>query len=312
MIRFYDLCRLFMSNKFISWAIFILLCFIWGSSFILMQYSKDALTALQIASVRIFAAGIVFLPFAIFHINRIPRKKIMLVIIAGIVGNLLPAFLFAIAIAKEIDSSLAGILNSLTPVCVVLIAVIFFKDRIKTQQLAGVLVGFLGLVLLTLLPVLLDQKNISLANIGYSLLLVLATIFYGINVNMFSHYLKGLNPIHVATVSLAFMTIPTAFVLWQQDFMDIDFTNAYSRDAIIASALLGIIGSAIATALFYILVQKAGGLFASLVTYGIPFVALFWGFIYNEKITWIQVLSLGIILIGVYLANRPDRTENGN
>src|SRR6185503_16351421 len=101
-----------MSNRFISWSIFILLCFIWGSSFIMMKHSQSGLTAPQIASLRIFAAGIAFLPFAIFYIAKIPPKKMGLVILAGIVGNLLPAFCFAIAILK-MDSSLAGILNSL-------------------------------------------------------------------------------------------------------------------------------------------------------------------------------------------------------
>ena len=296
-----------MSNKFISWLVFILLCFIWGSSFILMQYSKYDLTASQIASVRIFSAGLVFLPFAIFHIAKIPRNKLGLVLVAGIFGNLLPAYLFATAIVK-IDSSLAGILNSLTPVCVVIIAALFFKDRIRSEKIVGVLVGFGGLLLLTFLPVLLNQKDISSANIGYSFLIVLATISYGANVNMVGHYLKGLKPVQIATVSLAFLTIPTAIVLWQDGFLKLDFANTDVRRAILASATLGIAGSAIATVLFYILVQKAGGLFASLVTYGIPFVALFWGFIFHERITWIRIVCLGIILIGVYLANRPDRS----
>ncbi len=290
-----------MSNKFISWAIFIILCFIWGSSFILMRYSKDDLSSPQIAAVRIFSAGLVFLPLAFFHLSKIPRQKIGMVILIGIVGNLIPAFLFAEAIARNIDSSLAGILNSLTPVCVALIAIIFFKDKIRTQKIVGVLVGFAGLILLTV-----TQGDISLANIGYSLLIVLGTISYGVNVNLVSHRLKGINPVHIATVSLAFLTIPTAFVLWQQGFLQLDFNNAKIRLAVIASASLGIVGSAIATALFYILVQKAGGLFASLVTYGIPFVALFWGFIYGEKITIIEIVCLGIILLGVYLANRKD------
>lgn len=73
---------------------------------------------------------------------------------------------------------------------------------------------------------------------------------------------------------------------------------------------LGVAGSAIATALFYVLVQRAGGLFASLVTYGIPFVAVAWGVYDHEEITWIQVVGLGIILLGVYLANRPDKKES--
>jgi len=126
-----------------------------------MKYSQQGLLASQIASLRIVSAGLVFLPFAIFHITKIPRKKLGVVVLTGVFGNLLPAFLFAIAIAKNIDSSLAGILNSLTPICVVVIAILFFKDRIKSQKIIGVLVGFAGLLLLTL-----TQENISLDNFG--------------------------------------------------------------------------------------------------------------------------------------------------
>ncbi len=266
-----------------------------------MKYSQQGLTASQIASIRIFSGGIVFLPFAIFHIGKIPRRKMGLVILSAIFGNLLPAFLFATAISK-IDSLLAGIMNSLTPICVVVIGILFFRDRIKPQKIAGVLVGFSGLLLLTFLPVLIEHKSIGLYNLDYSLLIVLGTLVYGMNVNIVSHGLQGLNPIHLATVSLSFMVIPTSIVLWQKGFLDLDLSDSTIRWSVLASALLGVVGSAIATALFYILVQKAGGLFASLVTYGIPFVALLWGFVYGEKITLLEVLCLAIILLGVYLA----------
>ena len=85
-------------------------------------------------------------------------------------------------------------------------------------------------------------------------------------------------------------------------------TQRFSQWWLWACLGLGVIGSAVATALFYFLVQKAGGLFASLVTYGIPFVALFWGFIYGEKITVVEIVCLAVILGGVYLANRKPRT----
>ena len=208
-----------MSNKFISWSIFILLCFIWGSSFILMKVSNQGLTASQIAALRIFSAGLVFIPFAFFHIGKVPRKKIGLLIITGIFGNLLPAFCFAIAILK-IDSSLAGILNSLTPICVVFISVLLFRDKIKAQKIIGVLIGFAGLCLLTI-----TQKNISINNLGYAALVIVGTISYGINVNMVSHFLKEIKPIHIATVSLAFMSIPAGLVLWQQGFFQLDFAD---------------------------------------------------------------------------------------
>ena len=294
-----------MSNKFISWSIFILLCFIWGSSFILMKVSNQGLTASQIAALRIFSAGLVFIPFAFFHIGKVPRKKIGLLIITGIFGNLLPAFCFAIAILK-IDSSLAGILNSLTPICVVFISVLLFRDKIKAQKIIGVLIGFAGLCLLTI-----TQKNISINNLGYAALVIVGTVSYGINVNMVSHFLKEIKPIHIATVSLAFMSIPAGLVLWQQGFFQLDFADATVQWAVFNSTLLGLVASAFATVLFYILVQKASGLFASLVTYGIPFVALFWGFIDGESITISGFVCLAIILLGVFLANRPEKEDSG-
>jgi drug/metabolite transporter (DMT)-like permease len=67
---------------------------------------------------------------------------------------------------------------------------------------------------------------------------------------------------------------------------------------------LGITGTAIATILFYMLMKKAGPLFSSMVTYGIPFVAVAWGYVYDEKITVVQIAGLLIILTGVYVVNR--------
>lgn len=288
------------NEKFISWGIFILLCIIWGSSFILMKASKEELTWDQIASLRIFSAGIVMLPFAFFHFSKIAREKLLLVIVSAVCGNLLPAYLFALAIAKDLDSGLAGILNSLTPICVVVIGIIFFRSQVAARKITGVIIGFTGLTLLTLA----GKKGMSFENLEYTFLVLLATILYGFNVNIVSHYLKDINPVHLATVSLSFMIIPTIIVLWQGDFLQLAFDDGDTLLAILNSVMLGIAGTAIATALFYVLVKKAGGLFASLVTYGIPFIALAWAFVFGESITILQVGCLAIILCGVYLANR--------
>ncbi len=291
-------------NKLINWGIFIVLSFIWGSSFILMKISKDGLSAVQIAAVRIFSAGIIFVPFALFHLSKIPKNKLLIIILSGVFGNLLPAFLFAEAISRNMDSALAGILNSLTPLCVVVIGVSFFKLKVNSRQVLGIVIGFLGLSLLSL-----SKGGIRFDNLGYAGLILLATIFYGLNVNLVSLYLNKENPFYIATVSLAFMTIPTAIVLYKSNILSIPIADPVVLHAVITSIILGVMGSAIATALFYVLVKRAGGIFASLVTYGIPFIALFWGFVYAEKISLIQIACLGIILIGVYLANRKIKEQ---
>lgn len=286
-------------DKIINWVIFVLLSFIWGSSFILMKLSSRELNGWQIASVRIFSAGLVFLPFAVIHLSKVPRNKIGLIIVSGILGNFFPAYLFAIAIDEKVDSSLAGILNSLTPLLVIAIGALFFKAHVHFKKIAGVLIGFIGLLILSL-----SKGGITVTNFWFAFFILLATLCYGINVNLVSFYLKNVDPIKMATISLAFICIPAGIIMWQQNVPWLVRSEANYRLPVLASVILGVIGSAAATALFYILIKRSGGLFASLVTYGIPIVAILWGIWYKENVTPIQVGCLGLILSGVYLANR--------
>jgi drug/metabolite transporter (DMT)-like permease len=281
-----------------SWALFGLLALVWGSSFILMKKSSEHLTGWQIGSTRIFAAGLVFFPFALFHVRKIPLSRLPLVITSGFLGNLLPAFMFGIA-AEKLASSLSGILNSLTPLWVIIIGILFFKTRTETRKITGVLIGFAGLLLLNL-----SKGSFAISDMSATLLILLATFMYGLNVNMVGHYLKDLNGIHVATVSMAVIGIIAGIVMWQHHVFDLVRYDEEARPAILIAVLLGIVGSAVATALFYVLIQRSGTLFASLVTYAMPFVAIAWGLLANEKVSGMQVGCLGLILVGVYIANR--------
>lgn len=288
----------------INWALFSLLALIWGSSFILMKWSKEALNGYQIGATRIFFAGMFFLPAAVVHITQIKRSKLAWVALSGFLGNLLPAFLFGLAIEHHIDSALAGILNSLTPLFVIVIGALFFNAGFRKQKITGVLIGFAGLVILSL------SKNggISTTNLNYAFLILIATISYGLNVNVVTQFLKGIEPIKMATVSLVLMAIPAGVVMVQQHVFSILQYDEAARVPIAAAALLGVMGSAVATALFYVLIKRAGGLFASLVTYAIPAVAIFWGLVAHENITLLQVGCLAIILGGVYVVNKKPKT----
>ena len=239
------------------------------------------------------------LPLAIFHIRKIPLRKLPLVILSGTLGNLFPAFLFAIAIDKKINSSLAGIINSLTPLFVVLVGLLFFGMKVHQKKIIGVVIGFIGLLLLSL-----TRGTVTIDNYGFTLLILMATVLYGFNVNLVGRYLKEINPLMIATVSMVFISIPAAIVLSQQELVSLIRYDHEARLAIAMVALLGIVGTAFATAIFYQLIQKAGGLFASLVTYAIPVVAIFWGVLAGETVTVMQIGCLSLILGGVYLANR--------
>jgi len=284
-------------KKIINWLLFIILSLTWGSSFILMKEGSRQLNGLQIGSVRVVAAALALLPLAVINIRKLPRGKLPLLLLSGTIGILLPAFLFALAITY-INSSLEGILNSLTPLFVIVLGVLFFKLQVKPRKIVGVLIGFAGLLLLGF-----SGGAIDISNIKYALLILLATIMYGLNVNLVSRYLQGYNPLHTAPVTLLLIAIPAALVAWQQGVFSL-IGNKEAAWPLAASALLGVCGTAAATVVFYILIKRAGALFSSLVTYGIPIVAIGWGLLDGESISLVQAGCLGMILCGVFVAGR--------
>ena len=289
-----------MSPKLLNWFLFTALALIWGSSFILMKAGMEALSAYQVAAIRMLSGGLILLPLALKSFREIPREKIRLVVLSGFLGSFFPAFFFCIAETK-IDSSLAGILNALTPMFTISIGALFFQLQINAAKIAGVLLGFIGLCLLFLV-----RGKLELSYLSYSSLVILATLCYGINVNMVARHLKGIGSVSIASFAFACLIPPSLAVLWKTGYFEIDMLpdKGTWRMATGSAVVLGVMGTALASIIFYMLVKRAGTLFASLVTYGIPFVAIGWGLLFGESITLAQVGCLLVILAGVYLVNR--------
>jgi len=270
-----------------------------------MKIGMQHLSAWQVAAIRILSAGLVLLPFAAKGWKRVPKNKIVTVIIAGLLGNFFPAFLYCLAEIK-IDSSLASIFNALTPLCAIIIGVGFFQLKVTTQKIIGVVVGFMGLVLLPFAA----QSAISFENLSYSSLVLIATVCYGTNVHVVSHYLKELSSIDIAAVAFSVFILPCILILMFTGFFDLPLMQNGFPISILASFILGALGTALASVWFYVLVKSAGSIFASLVTYGIPFIAVIWGLIFGEIITVGEVGCLLIILTGVYIVNRKSRKDH--
>jgi drug/metabolite transporter (DMT)-like permease len=290
-----------LSKELGNWLLFIVLSLIWGSSFILMKIGMESLTDFQVASLRIVSAGIVLLPLTVRHIRSIPFNKIGYIFLSGVLGNLVPSYLFCIA-ETRVDSALAGTLNALTPIFAIITGFFIFKFHVPSKKIIGIIIAFGGSALLMFGKGMKDTSDIS-----FSLLIVLATSLYGINVNLAKKYLNDVGSLKAASVALSLSAIPALIVLIFTGYFHI-FTRPETLIGTLAASTLGVMGTAIATILFYMLIKRAGVLFTSMVTYGIPFVAIGWGFVYNENIGWKQIVSLFIILAGVYIANRNGKT----
>jgi drug/metabolite transporter (DMT)-like permease len=287
-----------MKKDWLSWLIFVVLSFIWGSSFILMKFGLQSLTPYQVAAIRILSAAIVLMPVALKHLRSIQKDKLVIIFLAGFIGNLIPAFLFCLA-EQVIDSSLSGTLNSLTPIFVIMTGVWFFKSNVSLHKIIGIIVAFTGTVLLVT-----DKTHLhGMHDTLYVFYVVLATILYGYNINMVHAKLKDIGSIQIVAISLFFNGILALIILLITGYFSLPLSN---KDVLIstgASALLGTMGTAIATIIFYILLKRSGAVFTSLVTYGIPFVAIFWGLFIGENVGWKEVGCLIIILAGVYWTN---------
>ncbi|HCT22801.1 MAG TPA: permease, partial [Chitinophagaceae bacterium] len=282
----------YLSKQLLNWLLFLILCLIWGSSFMLMKWGmydanqQPVLSPFDVAALRMLSSGLVMLPFLPAALRKMPKGSWKAVLLSGWLGSFFPAFLFTIAETK-IDGALAGSLNALTPLFVIITGALFFQVKTNRQKLTGVLVGFAGCMLLTY-----ANTNRSLGYVAYTGFVLLATLLYGINVNMVQQKLRNVGSLHIAAVAFTGLIPPALIVLFFSGYFHLPLTEEKYMLGTSASAVLGILGTAIASIMFYMLVKRAGGLFASLVTYGVPFVAIGWGIYYNEHITLMHVAAL--------------------
>lgn len=292
-----------LNNKAWQWITLVFLSLIWGSSFILMKKGLRSYSHDQVAALRIFISFLAFLPFGIKNLKKVSKENIYSLLIVGFIGSTIPAFLFTKA-QTNIDSALAGILNSITPLFTLIIGLIFYKSTAKLINAVGIflgLIGALGLIIHTS-----SDSNI-LGNVNYyGLYVVLATICYGINVNQVKYKIKGLNGLELTSMAFMFVGPFAGIYLLFTDFSFALSTNDYMLN-LGYIAILAVIGTVMALVIFNTLIQYTSALFGASVTYIIPIFAIAWGIFDGEKITIIQFLWIGLILTGVYLVNKRNQ-----
>lgn len=285
-------------KRWFQLSILMILAFIWGSSFILMKIGLKSFSPEQAGALRIVLASAVLLPLSVNQLKNLKRKDVPSLLIAGFIGSFFPAFLFMIA-ETRINSSLAGMLNSLTPVFTLLVGMLFHKTLFRPMQGAGLMLGLAGAT-----GLILAGEGFSLGTVNsYAFYIVLATCFYAISINQIKSKLTHLTGIQVTSLSFLFIG-PVALGYLLTTDLEAATSNPDWALHLLALAALGILGTAFAQMLMNSLIRYSSAVAASSVTYIIPIFAILWGVFDGEKVTVLHLLCMALILSGVYLISR--------
>jgi len=286
-----------------AWGFLIVLALIWGSSFILIKRGLEIFSPGEVGAFRIVAAGMVLIPLSIPRLKNLNKKQVKNLIIVGLVGSFIPAFLFAKA-QTQLSSSLTGVFNAMTPLFVVIIGALFFKARITSRNMVGLLIAFVGVVILLMVKEGAGFEGLGSIN-AYAFFVLLACVCYGINLNIIKYRFVTLKPVAITAISLL-MVLPAAliylFAFTQFSFKLVHVEGAWTAASYIM--LLGILGTAIALILFNVMVKVATPVFASSVTYLIPIVAIFWGLLDGEVLLLGHYFGIAAVIVGVWVGNR--------
>jgi len=287
-----------MTEKQLRWFYLILLSLIWGSSFILMKKALIGLSPLQVGALRILIAGIVLASISYKYLGTITKKQWPYLLISSFSGTFFPAFLFVYAI-RHIDSSIASLLNSLTPLNTFVLGVLLFGAPFINKQFFGILLGLVGAGFLIVKGAQINPDQ----NYYYALLILLATVGYGFNINIVKKYLQELKPITITLSNFVISFVPASIILWASDF-SLQESYAVAKQSLFYVLVLAVICTAFANVIFYKLVSISSPVFTSSVTYLIPLVAVIFGILDGEKISVFQLIAASIIFLGIYLSNK--------
>jgi drug/metabolite transporter (DMT)-like permease len=280
-----------------------LLSLIWGSSYILIKRGLVGLSPIELGSARIVISTVFLLVLGFNSLSGLSRYHWKWLIITGFLGTFFPSFFFAFA-QLHIDSSVAAILNSLTPIFTVLVGITLFATRMLARQYFGVVLGFVGSLGLVWGGAQINPNQ----PIGYVLLIISASMCYAINIHFLKHKLSAVSPMAMTLGNFIAILPPALIMLFFSDFFS--FQKLQNPEVITSLgyvATLAFFGTAIAKVMFNRFVKMASTVFVSSVTYTLPIVALFWGTLDGEKISSYQLLSTVVILVGVSLAHKKNK-----
>jgi drug/metabolite transporter (DMT)-like permease len=290
-------------NSLKNWFLLIILTLIWGTSFILIKRGLEVFSPGEVGAYRMVAAASLLLPLSLPRIKHLNKTQVKNLLLAGMLGSFIPAFLFPLA-QTQLSSSLTGVLNALTPLFVVLVGALFFNTKITKRNAIGLVIAFIGVIILVAYKESGGWDSLSGVN-AYALFVIAACICYSFNLHVIKTRFTKLKSIEISSISLL-MILPLALIYL---FAGTQFsyklaTHPQAWEALGYVTILGMVGTAAGLILFNIMVKSASPFFASLVTYTIPIVAIMWGVVDGEVLLFGHYLGIAAVIVGVWVGNK--------
>lgn len=287
-------------------AILLLLAAVWGASFLFMRLGAPEFGPVALICLRMLIAAAFLIPILAMR-RRLPellqnwRQLTML----GIFNSALPFLLLSYSLLY-VTAGFSSIINATAPLWGAIVARLWLDERLPASGIAGVILGFAGVVILTA-----DTESLSLPGSGMAAAAAVAgAFFYGLGANYARRYTQHLNSLTVATGSMLFpalILVPAGYCLWPAE--------QPSARAWLAVLAMGTLSTSFAYILYFRLIASAGPSRAITVAYLIPVFAVFWGaLLLDEAITRAMVLGCIVIFLGTALATgvlrrrRPKET----
>ena len=284
-----------------NWFLLILLSAIWGGAFTLNKMALDTFTPEVIVEGRLISGSVFLVALIYFLYKRFSMNlaQVNYYLFMSLVGIVIP-FIAIITGQKNIDSAMSGILMATMPISTILLSHLFLDDeKMNKQKFIGFIISFLGVFILIYRDDLFIDNSIS-ETFESQLLVILGATLYAFAVIYGKKY-KITDPLSASTGTILFATFFMTIYLIFIDQSKPSYSNLLLDMNIL---LLGVLCTAIATVIYFQILQSEGASFISMMNFLIPLWAILFGIIIlNDQFSWNYILGLLVILFGIKLAN---------
>lgn len=286
---------------------FIAICVIWGSNFILMKWAHVAFGPFGVGAGRVLGGAAVLWLGLLWSrkqtandLRGLSRWDWLALMLPVLIGQAYPFIMQPYLIGKHQDSAFFGMMVALVPLMTVMMSVPMLRVLPTLRESAGVLFGLLCMGLLLYDGGLRGMPGLDLC------LAVLVPASYALSNTFIKRRLSHMRPLFMTALMLALTSvIVTPVGVAAEGVKPIEGAELFK--AVLVVAWLGIVGTGIATVMFYRLIQTHGPLFAGMVTYVVPVGAVVWGWTDNETITAGQLAALGGVFVAVAMVQWKKR-----